>query len=75
MVAVDLKTAPKLSTDGNTYTFEGYTFEGAVSGYYSDPVPASQWNSEQSASKVPVDARHDAILLRGREPPSGACFG
>jgi len=26
MVAVDLKTAPKLSTDGDTYTFEGAVF-------------------------------------------------
>src|ERR1700684_2240553 len=46
MVAVDLKTAPKLSTDGNTYTFEG-----AVSGYYSDPVPASQRNNRLQRSQ------------------------
>ena len=46
MVAVDLKTAPKLSTDGNTYTFEG-----AVSGYYGDPVPASQRNNRLQRSQ------------------------
>jgi len=33
-VAVDLKTVPKLEPGGKTYTFEG-----AVTGYYNDPIP------------------------------------
>lgn len=35
-VAVDLKSVPKLEPGGKTYTFEG-----AVSGYYNDPIPAA----------------------------------
>jgi hypothetical protein len=46
LLAVDLKTAPKLDADGKTYTFEG-----AVSGYYSDPVPASLWNDRHQRSQ------------------------
>lgn len=33
-MAVDLKTVPKLEPSGKTYTFEG-----AVTGYYNDPIP------------------------------------
>jgi hypothetical protein len=46
LLAVDLKTAPKLDADGKTYTFEG-----TVSGYYSDPVPASLRNDRHQRSQ------------------------
>jgi hypothetical protein len=46
LLAVDLKTAPKLDADGKTYTFEG-----AVSGYYSDPVLASLQNDRHQKSQ------------------------
>jgi hypothetical protein len=43
---VDVKTAPKLEADGNSYAFEG-----AVTGFYSDPIPANLRNDRAQRSR------------------------
>jgi hypothetical protein len=46
LVAVDVKTAPKLEADGKSYAFEG-----AVTGFYSDPIPANLRNDRAQKSR------------------------
>ena len=46
LVAVDIKTALKLEADGKSYAFEG-----AVTGFYSDPIPANLRNDRAQRSK------------------------
>jgi hypothetical protein len=43
---VDVKTAPKLEADGNSYAFEG-----AVTGFYSDPIPANLRNDRAQRTR------------------------
>jgi hypothetical protein len=46
LVAVDVKATPKLEADGKSYAFEG-----SVTGYYNDPMPASLRNDPAQKSQ------------------------
>jgi hypothetical protein len=46
LVAVELKTTPRLEENGKTYAFEG-----DVSGYYNDPLPLNLRNDKSHKSK------------------------
>ena len=43
---MDIKTTPKLEADGKSYEFEG-----SVTGYYNDPIPASLRNDRSQKSR------------------------